>query len=1004
MRFIFFQLSLYISFLCLGQATLQESELSQLYEKGVNQYRSRLFLQSKHSLQKYIQLDGQASRDASYYLASIQLHQFDNETDLREIVREEKTTPLAGRASRELGDFYFDKGDFRSAAGYYDKIPVISLHNKELSLVRYRLAYSLLQSDYFDSAAQIFDEVRHYGEKEKFKALYYSGFLAFQNGNTQKAIQNLLAAEEDPDLVNNTAPLVARIYAMSSDYDSLITYTSDRIERVGRPQEIQLLLFQGEAYFEIEDYANASKSLRRSLDLGNEKRKPEFYYKLGYSYDQINEPEKAIENYKVAGLDNSEIGQFSAFRLGELYINTKQYTLAVNAFESAIVDGLDAGISEQALFLKGKVMLKAERYNDAIFPLSSFLKKYPESRWYNEASDLLITAYYNTSDYDAAIEYLETSGINSQTARKTYQLVTFHKGQQYFNDGQSASAVEMLKKSLGFNENASITRQASLIMADSYAISGDFESSKAHYGSVIRNSATDDLTVSAEYGLGYASYNTGDFQNAIRHFQLAEQMVTDEYENYHDIKIRIGDCHYIQKNYEEATESYSAALVGSQADYAYYQLGLVSYLQNRVPESADYFEKVINDHPRSEFRDNAMFQLAKMKFENLEFDESKLLNSRLISLYPSNALVPHSLLQRALCNTNLSLYQDAEADLRRLLERYPGHITTNNALLGLQDLIQRGHSVDGFEELMAKVRELNPENESLAIIEFEHAKSKYFSQLYDEAISAFLKLLDYGELAIDVDIKYYLADSYLRSNQQEEALKWLDELVQINDHPYLPRVLDKRGSVLFDLAQYERSAQNYHQLKNLDDNKRNQYKARRGLMLSKYMLSAYDSALYYARQILASDWKPINAEEEAWLISGKCLVEEGDFIQASDNLIQVINSVKDEMAAESYFHLAKIQFTQQQYRASIETLFTMIGEFGSYKKWTDEAYLLLSENYLGLEELLQAKATLKSIIDRSENEELINRAKVQLEQVDLKEAELLTTGSTEDTIKTDSIR
>ena len=79
--------------------------------------------------------------------------------------------------------------------------------------------------------------------------------------------------------------------------------------------------------------------------------------------------------------------------------------------------------------------------------------------------------------------------------------------------------------------------------------------------------------------------------------------------------------------------------------------------------------------------------------------------------------------------------------------------------------------------------------------------------------------------------------------------------------------------------------------------------------------------------------------------------------------------------------IAQIHFNQSNHTASIEQCIVLLGKYGLYEQWTDKTYLLLVNNYMASGELLQAKATLNSILDNSVNEELKIKAEDLLESV-----------------------
>ena len=59
----------------------------------------------------------------------------------------------------------------------------------------------------------------------------------------------------------------------------------------------------------------------------------------------------------------------------------------------------------------------------------------------------------------------------------------------------------------------------------------------------------------------------------------------------------------------------------------------------------------------------------------------------------------------------------------------------------------------------------------------------------------------------------------------------------------------------------------------------------------------------------------------------------------------------------------------------------MRSNFETYTKWIYEAFLLIAENYISLDNTFQAKATLNSIVDNTNDLSVKERATKRLEEI-----------------------
>jgi len=217
---------------------------------------------------------------------------------------------------------------------------------------------------------------------------------------------------------------------------------------------------------------------------------------------------------------------------------------------------------------------------------------------------------------------------------------------------------------------------------------------------------------------------------------------------------------------------------------------------------------------------------------------------------------------------------------------------------------------------------------------------------------------------------------------------------------YRTRSLDKRGKSLQALGQYDLALNNYHRLLDLASSRKEQFIAREGLMNSHFGAGQEDSTLWYADLILKDDWMPVGVEEAVWLIRGKSFLNKEQYAQAMDEFVKVINSSSDVRSAEAKYYLALTFHKQGAFKRSLKTLFDLNRNYGSYAFWIGKSFLLIADNYIMLDELLQARATLQSIIDNSPDLEVIAKAKQKLDDLAVVEQSVLI----QDSVLMDTLR
>ena len=145
----------------------------------------------------------------------------------------------------------------------------------------------------------------------------------------------------------------------------------------------------------------------------------------------------------------------------------------------------------------------------------------------------------------------------------------------------------------------------------------------------------------------------------------------------------------------------------------------------------------------------------------------------------------------------------------------------------------------------------------------------------------------------------------------------------------------------------------------------------------------------------------VNATNEATLFLGKAAMQQGKRYEAQAYFTQLVQSTTDSTAAEAQYLLAQLHYEAQAYHQSLAALFELNKRFPAYKTWTNQGYLLMANNYLALQEVLQAQATLQSIIDNAEDKALVATARQKLATLEIPQGPVQLTDTEEATSVTD---
>ena len=219
-------------------------------------------------------------------------------------------------------------------------------------------------------------------------------------------------------------------------------------------------------------------------------------------------------------------------------------------------------------------------------------------------------------------------------------------------------------------------------------------------------------------------------------------------------------------------------------------------------------------------------------------------------------------------------------------------------------------------------------------------------------------------------------------DQDDQAIRYYQQVIEENRISQVNRARRRLGDLWFESGDYQSAIEGYQDLESAAQTKKENYYAWSGLMESHYQLEHYQQADQYAALIVEQGAVSANATNRAMVSRGISALHLGDKQAATDHFLTALITAQDENGAEAQYMLAKIQYDQQQYTESNETLYDLNNQFGNYGYWLGKSFLLISDNYVGLDEIFQARATLNSIIENAPEEEIVAEAKQKLALID----------------------
>lgn len=979
-----------------AQDQLSQNRTEKLYRRGTELVNHANFGAARQVFTEFLQVapaTDSRRAEAEYYVAfsALTLGHRDGEKLIADFIDNNAASPKAATAYYDLANFFYGQGNYVKASNYYRKVDFAALTPDQQFQAHFKWGYSYFNQKKLDEALEQFNFGKRLSNTYAPAANYYAGFIEYSKGRFDEALTDLKKAEANAAYAKIVPYLIINIYYRQGRYDTMLEYANTLNGRADVANQNEIAVLVGEAQYYKGDFKKALEAYEKYLN-NAPKAESSLLFRAGFANYSSGDTDKAITYLERAAAAKDTVGYYASYYLGVLYLKKGNKPYALNSFNHARKNPKDARLAEESSFQYAKVAYDAGKPDLAIDEFEKYLQQYPRSTHAVEVNELLAQAYVNGNNYNKAIEYIEALPSRNQYIDQAFQKASFLKGSELFNKGDYEQAVAHFNKSLEYPKDRRYVALASFWNGEAFSIGKRYPEAIASYQRVVglAADADADIVLKTRYGLGYAYYNTKEYDKAMSNFTEFVNKGTKATPNYTDAVIRMGDCYYVKKQYNDALASYNKArtLGSPDNDYVLLQSGVIYGIQRKYQESKNMFGDLAKSYPKSRYRDEALFQLAQFEIEQGNYQAAIDGLSQIIRTGTDVRFIPYAYMRRGASFFNLKQYDRTVGDYSALIQQYPTHPAAQEVLLPLQEAMNLSGKSGDFDKYLVMIKSANPENKGLENVEFETAKNLYFEQQYQKAIANLNNFLtSYPQSVRAYEARYYIAESHYRLREYDQSLPLYQEVAEEISSGFAGKAIGRVAEIEYRQGKYENAVGSYRKFARQATNKKDQYVGWSGLMESFYQLKQYDSTDAYARLILERGNVNAGAQNKASLFLGKTAFARGDLDGAKDEFLNTLNAARDEYGAEAKYLLAQVFYQQKQYKQSYETLISLNNDFSSYEDWVGKSYLLIADNCVAMDNVFQAKETLKSLIDGFPQQKIKDEARVKLAVIEKEQAE-----------------
>lgn len=990
-------ISLLSSAFLFAQKNLVYLEPNNEYQKGLELFNKEKFNAAQECFYKTIDaVDDEQSEiriSSEYYAAicAIELYNNDAEYLLMKFISNHPENSKVKLVNFQLAKLQYRQKKYNDASKTFEKVDVYDLTSDELAEYYFKSGYCYFMLKETDKAKKQFYEIIDVDTRYFAAANYFYAHLNYNDKNYETALKSFLKIEGNENFGPIVPYYIAQIYYLQGNYDEVIKYAHPLLDSVNTKRTDEIARILGESYFKTGKYANSIQYLEQYMQKTSNTITREDYYEAGYAYYKSGlSYEKAISYFESVTTKEDSLAQIAYYTMADCYLQIGNKKFALNSFQSASKLSFYPDIKQDALFNYAKLSyeLALNPYNEAILSFQKYINTYPDASNIDEARTYLINLFLTTKNYKDALSSIQKIKVRDDKLNQAYQKIAYYRGVELFNDKDIDGAIVMFDSSNTKPFDKSIKAQAYYWKAEAFYRLSEFDSAKTYYDDFLTLPGAFSLPFynTANYNIAYCYFKDKHYKDAGKSFRKFIKGKSTESANIiNDAYLRIGDCYYVSKEYASAVEYYDRAIVVKEfdTDYALFQKSLCLGAQGKYDLKISSLLNMLDQFPKTAYADDAKFELANTYLIKNDNADALTYYNKVVDEYPNSSYAKTSMLKIGVIYRNTDKDEMAMQYFKKIVAEYPATEVSKDALGYIQSMYMVMDSVSSFYKYVQSLPFAYGSKTEQDSVTYIASENRYLDGDCEKAIKGFTNYLQQFPTGYFVtNAYYYKADCEYKNDKIDEALKGFVYVADQPQNKFSEYAILKAAEILYKLKRYDSAATYYGELENNAEYKSNIVEARTMRMRCYWKAGNNEKALKAARALVATDKITVETLAEAHLTIGRiALLMDSIALAQTEFEFTYKQSSTSEFGAEAKYNLAYIHYKLQDYTAAEKSIFEVINLVPSYDYWIAKSFILLSDVYVNTGNVIQAKATLQSIIENYEGTDLVTIAHEKLNRI-----------------------
>lgn len=866
-----------------------------------------------------------------------------------------------------LALYYCEQEKFDKARVALKKVPYNSLTAENRERYDIRMGYAEFVAGNHDVACEYFARVP---AKSQYRdhAVYYSAYIHYSKGQYDEAYNGFASLRESEAYGKVVPYYIYQLEFARANYKYVARESEALISAAAQSERPALMRIAAESWYRLENYNKSLYYMQSYVKAGGDMGRVENYI-LGYSAYRTTDYTTATESLKKVCTGNDELAQNASYHLADCYLRRGDKRNAIHAFAMAADDLYTNEVAEDALFNYGKLLFETGggTFNEAVNVLTRYVTRYPSSPRTTEARELLIAAYYNTKDYDAAYKAIRSFPSPDGSMKTALQKITYFKGLEAFSEGKYEEARLALEESKEVGVSPKYNALCAFWLGEIAYAEGRYSDALSLYNQYLKRAPRGEREYKmALYNVGYTHLALDDAAQAQRSFEGFLWLYKERDAYRADGFNRLADAQYVQRDYAAAVKSYEGAvsLGTSHSDYALYRRALSLGLLGKTEPKIAALKQVASSES-SDYADDAAYELGRTYVALQRYSEGATHLEKFTSANPSSPFCLPSKLDLGLIYLNLG---DADRSLKaydEVINAAPQSQMAKDAMHSVREIYVSKGDVDGYFKYAKRTGvECDLSAMTRDSLSYRAAEKSYLASRNEDAVRQLTSYLESFPKGYYVDDALYcLSDCYLKEGETFGAIERMKQLVERPRNRHTLTVTDRLAEVTFDSGMYAESASAARSLYDLVEGAAERSAAARRYVDAVLARNDDDATSAMVEELMAMTDVEEPVRRRAQFASAKVLRKRGERDAANVIFAELSTSTADAVGAESAYEMICAAYDKGEVEDAENRVYALADSKTPHTYWLGKAFILLGDIYVGKGDLFQARATYQSVVD-----------------------------------------